>query len=102
MDDDPTNPSAGDGSLNQALSSKEVKAPENANITTRVVDSSLYAEKTRRIKQLESELKALKGHVDVFKSKAQLAAERENFLLEEISRASEDMLCKFFAKPPSS
>jgi hypothetical protein len=53
------------------------------------------------VKELEGEIKIVKGQVNVALSKAKRAAERENFLLEEISKASEALACKFHRAPES-
>lgn len=47
-----------------------------------------------RVKELEQLLKATQGVSAVWKSKAEKAAEQEKFLLDEITKASEQMLCK--------
>ena len=57
-------------------------------------DSSGLARMRDRVKELEQLLKAAQGSSAVWKSKAEKAAEREKFLLDEIVKASEQMLCK--------
>jgi len=52
-----------------------------------------------RIKEVEQLLKVVRGTSAVFKSKAEKAAEREKFLLDEITRASEQLLCKESQSP---
>lgn len=49
-----------------------------------------------RVKSLEDELKTLRGEAAVAKTKLKFALERESFLLGEIQRASEQLLCKYF------
>ena len=52
-----------------------------------------------RIKSLEEELKYVKGQSDVWKHKAKMAFEAEEYLLSQISDASEQLLGKLFASP---
>jgi hypothetical protein len=80
---------------------KEPSASKNIDTTTRPNVSSLYTESVRRVKELEGEIKIVKGQVNVALSKAKRAAERENFLLEMISKASEALACKFHRAPES-
>ena len=47
-----------------------------------------------RIRSLEQQLKSMKGHVDVAKSKTQLAMDGEKFLLEEMNIMSQHLECK--------
>jgi hypothetical protein len=49
------------------------------NTITRSTEPSLYTEKVRRVKQLESELKMVKGQVAGALSKAKRAADRKAF-----------------------
>ena len=51
------------------------------------------------MKELEQQLKAVQGTSDVWRSKAGKAAEREKFLLDEVTRASKEMLCKQSRSP---
>ena len=73
--------------------------PKEAPIgrSTGVDQSTLYRLRDR-VRQLEQQLKALHGASDVWKSKVGKATEREQFLLDEVKKASEDMLGK---QPPS-
>ena len=80
---------------------REPYAPKNSNVITRTIDPPLYMEKVRCIKELEDELEKVKGQVIVSFLKAKRAAEREDFILQEISRASETMKCKPRKAPES-
>jgi len=48
---------------------------------------------------LEQKLKHVQGIADVAVSKRKLAAEREEYLIEELGKTAKDLLCKW--KPPS-
>ena len=48
---------------------------------------------------LEQKLKHVQGVADVAASKRKLAAEREDYLIEELGKTAKDLLCKW--KPPS-
>ena len=52
-----------------------------------------------RIKSLEAELKYTKGQSDVWRHKAKVALESEDYLLNQISDASEKLLGELFASP---
>ena len=54
-----------------------------------------------RCKGLEQQLFAAQAEVAVLKSKQKTAAEREEFLLQEVAKASEQLLCKQALQPPS-
>ena len=54
-----------------------------------------------RIKSLEAELKSIKGYANVWKNKAKLALESEEYLLSQISDASEQLLGEPSCEPPS-
>ena len=58
-------------------------------------------EGTYCFEESQSEIKILKNQIVVALSKVKRAAEREDYLLELISRASDDMLCKFRKAPKS-
>ena len=47
-----------------------------------------------RIKSLEQQLRIMRGHIDVAKSKTQLAVDGEKFLLEEMGILSHHLECK--------
>ena len=47
-----------------------------------------------RCSSLEQELRAARGALAVLKSKQPRPAEREAFLLEELEKANNDLLCK--------
>ena len=53
-----------------------------------------FGEMQDRIRSLEQQLKSMKGHVDVAKSKTQLAMDEEKFLLEEMDIMSQHLECK--------
>ena len=55
-----------------------------------------------RIKSLEAELKYTKGQSDVWRNKAKMALEAEEYLLGQISDASEQLLGELSREPPSS
>ena len=50
-----------------------------------------------KIANLEQKLRHVQGLADIASSKSRLAAEREDFIIEELARATQDLLCK----PPS-
>ena len=50
-----------------------------------------------KVANLEQKLKHVQGLADIALSKSRLAAEREDFIIEELGRATEDLFCK----PPS-
>jgi hypothetical protein len=77
----------------------EPNAPGNAKVTTRTIDPPLYTEKVCRVKELEDELKMVKGQVIVSLSKAKRADKREDFIPLELSRASETIKCKLHKAP---
>ena len=54
-----------------------------------------------RIKSLEADLKCTKGQSDVWRNKAKMALENEDYLLSQISDASEQLLGKLPCEPPS-
>ena len=54
-----------------------------------------------RIKSFEAELKYAKGHADVWRNKAKIALEAEEYLLSQISDASEQLLGELSCEPPS-
>ena len=58
-------------------------------------------EGTHCFEESQNEIKILKDQIVVALSKVKRAAEREDYLLELISRASGDMLCKFHKAPES-
>ena len=53
-----------------------------------------------QLASLEQKLKHVQGVADVAVSKRKLAAEREDYLIEELGKTSKDLLCKW--KPPES
>ncbi|KAM0904346.1 hypothetical protein ACQ4PT_018060 [Festuca glaucescens] len=91
--DNSPNPTSSSDPSGQDKMTKESNTPKNSNVITRTIDPPLYTEKVRRIKELGDKIKKVKGQVIVSLSKAKWAAEREDFILEEISRASETMKC---------
>ena len=50
-----------------------------------------------KVANLEQRLKHVQGLADIASSKSKLAAEREDFIVEELARVTEDLFCK----PPS-
>ena len=62
-------------------------------------ESSALVRMRDRVKEVEQLLKVVRGTSAIFKSKAEKAAEREKFLLDEITRASERLLCKQSQSP---
>ena len=52
-------------------------------------------------KEVEQQLLVAQAEADVLKSKQKAAAEREEFLLQEVAKASEQLLCKRALQPPS-
>src|SRR3954462_14834708 len=59
-------------------------------------DSSQLALLRDRVRSLEKELLGVRGHADVSKSKADRGAAREEYLMAELLRLSEQLQCKFF------
>ena len=53
------------------------------------------------IKSLEADLKYTKGQSDVWRNKAKMALEAEEYLLSQINDASEQLLGKISCEPPS-
>ena len=53
-----------------------------------------FAEMRDRIKSLEGQLRAAKGHISVAKSKADLAIAAEKFLIEEMKVLGNQLECK--------
>ena len=47
-----------------------------------------------QLSNLQQKLKQVQGLADVAVSKQRLAAERENYLIEELGKAAKDLLCK--------
>ena len=50
-----------------------------------------------KVANLEQRLKHVQGLADIASSKSKLAAEREDFIVEELARVTQDLFCK----PPS-
>ena len=67
----------------------------------RGTESEVLVRLRDRLKDAERKLKIAQGLGDVWKSKAQKALEHEEFLLAEIKRAADDMLCKLLKLLPS-
>ena len=53
-----------------------------------------------QLANLEQRLKQVQGVADVATSKCKLAAEREEYLVEELIKTAKDLVCKY--KPPES
>ena len=54
-----------------------------------------------RIKSLKADLKCTKGQSDIWRNKAKMALENEEYLLSQISDASEQLLGKLPCEPPT-
>ena len=54
-----------------------------------------------RCARLEQDLRVAQGALAVLKSKQPRPAEREAFLLEELEKANNDLLCKWLQAPES-
>ena len=67
--------------------------------TSRYSDKDTIVLMRDRIKSLEAELKYTKGQSDVWRHKAKMALEAEDYLLSQISDASEQLLGELFASP---
>ena len=78
------------------------------SVATSTVDMSAFARINKvgadtinslcsKVATLEQRLKHVQGLADIASSKSKLAAEREDFIIEELSRVTQDLLCK----PPS-
>lgn len=52
-----------------------------------------------QVASFEQKLKQVQGFADIATSKCKLAAEREEYLVEELIKAAKDLVCKH--KPPS-
>src|SRR3954464_9731262 len=59
-------------------------------------DSSQLTFLRDRVRSLEKELLGVRGHADVWKSKADRGSAREEYLMAELLRLSEQLQCKFF------
>ena len=62
---------------------------------SRVEELSLLSRLRDRVKQLERELPVIRGSADVWKSKAERATAREQFLMGELRQLSEQLQCEF-------
>ncbi len=89
------------GLSGQNSASQELDTSKAATTISHPPHSSIYTDKIRCVKELEGELRVLKGQVAIALSKAKRAAEREDFILEEIARASETMKCRSRKAPES-
>ena len=94
-------PNPASGLSGQDSASQELDTSKAATTISHPPHSSIYTDKVRRVKELEGELRVLKGQVAIALSKAKRAAEREDFILEEIARASETMKCRPRKAPES-
>ena len=77
--------------------------PKDMPASTRAREDESYvtAMLRTRVKELEQQLKVVQGNCTVARSKAEQAAEREKFLLGDVTRASELLLCKQPRSPPN-
>ena len=60
---------------------------------SRVEELSLLSRLRDRVKQLECELLMIRGSADVWKSKAEKAAAREQYLLGEVTQLGDQFKC---------
>ena len=60
---------------------------------SRVEELSLLSRLRDRVKQLEGELPVIRGSADVWKSKAERAAAREQYLLGEVTQLGDQFKC---------
>ena len=74
---------------------------EVANPITQSSELSPGMGETHYFEELQSEFKILKDQIVVALSKVNRAAVHEDYLLDLISRASDDLLCKFHKAPES-
>ena len=74
----------------------EAKKPSSAS---KYSDKDTIVFMRDRIKSLEAELKYTKGQSDVWRHKAKMALEAEDYLLSQISDASEQLLGELFTSP---
>ena len=94
-------PNPASGLSGQDSASQELDTSKAATTISHPPHSSIYTDKVRRVKELEGELRVLKGQVAIALLKVRRAAEHEDFILEEISRASETMKCRPRKAPES-
>lgn len=85
--DDPSHPS-GAPSSDRA---RELSTGQPSRVSTPFTADELRV----RLKDLEQELRAKEGHLAIAKNKARQAAEHEEFLLREVAKASNDLLCEW-------
>ena len=71
-----------------------LEQPHTSVPIERDTESEVLVRLRDRLKDAERKLKISQGLGDVWKSKAQKELEHEEFLLAEIKRAADDMLCK--------
>ena len=55
-----------------------------------------------RLEDTERRLKAMEAEAAIAKSKLKQSVAREAFYVQEMGRASRELLCKHFAQPPSA
>lgn len=55
-----------------------------------------------RLEDAERRLKALQADAALAKSKLKQSIAREEFFVQEMGKASKELLCKFLAQPPSA
>ena len=60
---------------------------------SRVEELSLLSRLRDRVKQLERELPVIRGSADVWKSKAEKATAREQYLLGEVTQLGDQFKC---------
>jgi hypothetical protein len=80
---------------------EEPISSEATDPTNQLSDPFPDTEGPHYFEEPQSKIKVLKDQILGALSKVKRAAEREAYLLELISRASSDMLCKFHKAPES-
>ena len=88
----------------QGDSSEPKDAPDASRAdASRAQEEESYrvASLRNRCKEAERRLLVAQAGAAMMKSKQKAAAQREEFLLEEVAKASEQLLCKQALQPPS-
>jgi hypothetical protein len=99
--DDWVDPEFASGPSRQESMPEESSTSEAADPTTQSSKPSPGTGGTHHFEELQSELRILKDQIVVALSKVKRAAKREDYLLDLIFRASDDLLCKFHKAPKS-
>ena len=82
------------------FSSDPATGPKRPALATSYSDKDTITFMRDRIKSLEAEMKYAKGQSDVWRNKAKMALEAEEYLLSQISDASEQLLGELFLRAP--